>query len=196
MSYLGIVLTFVFVNNLVLVQLLGLCPIVGVAKQVRSTIGLGASIASVSTVSSLVAWILDRLLLEPLGVGFLQIVVIVVAAAGTARGLDWVISRTSKLLYASVGVFLPVVTANCAVVGIALIAVRSQYGPLQSLVAGASGGLGAMMAMVLLATLREKLDSEWVPAPLRGMPITLITAGLIALAFLAFDKAFVTRLIG
>ncbi len=196
MSYIGIIVTFVFVNNVVLTQLLGLCPALGVTKRMESTVGLGVAVTVVAAIASLITWLFDHLVLVPLGVEFLQIIVVVLSAAGTAHGLEWIVSKSSKGLRDSIGLFLPLVTANCAVVGVALIAARSGYGPLESFVAGASGGAGAMMAMLLLSTLREKMESEWVPKALRGTPITLITAGLMAMAFLAFDKAFLVKLIG
>lgn len=196
MSYLGIIIAFVFVNNIVFTQLLGVSPMLGVTKRLGSTAGLGVSVTVVAAVSSFIAWALDRLVLVPLGVGFLDVIVVVLVAAGTAQGLDWLIERTSKPLHDSFGVFLPLVIANCAVVGIALLANRPDFGPLESLLAGASGGAGVLMAMVLISTLREKLEMEWVPEPLRGTPILLISAGLIAMAFLAFDKTFLVRLVG
>lgn len=196
MSYLGIILSFVFVNNIVFTELLGICPMFGVTRRLGSTVGLGLSVTVVAAISSLVAWVLERLVLAPLGLGFLEVIVVVLAAAGTAQGLDWLIERTSKRLYDSLGVFLPLVIANCAVVGIALLATRAQFGPLESLVAGASGGAGALMAMVLLSTLRSKMELEWVPAALRGTPITLISAGLVAMALLAFDKTLLARIVG
>lgn len=196
MSYLGIILTFVFVNNIVLSQLLGLCPIIGVTRHRRSTLGLGIAVTVVSALSTLFAWIADRLVLEPAGAGFLRIIVTVLAAAGTAQLLDWVLAKVSKKLYQSVGMFLPLVVANCAVVGVALITLQGDYGPFQSFVAGASGGAGAMLAMLLLASLRERVESGWIPEALQGMPITLITAGLVAMTFLAFDKAFLVKLVG
>lgn len=196
MSYLGIILSFAFVNNIVFTELLGICPMFGVTRRLGSTVGLGLSVTVVAAISSLVAWVLERLVLAPLGLGFLEVIVVVLAAAGTAQGLDWLIERTSKRLYDSLGVFLPLVIANCAVVGIALLATRAQFGPLESLVAGASGGAGALMAMVLLSTLRSKMELEWVPAALRGTPITLISAGLVAMALLAFDKTLLARIVG
>lgn len=196
MSYLGIILSFVFVNNIVFTQVLGICPMLGVTKRLQSTVGLGLSVTVAAAISSLIVWVLERFVLAPLGLGFLDIVFVVLAAAGTAQGLDWIVSQTSRRLYAALGLFLPLVTANCAVVGIALLATRAQFGPIQSLVAGASGGAGTLMAMVLLSTLREKMEMEWVPAALRGTPIMLVTTGLIAMAFLAFDKTFLVKLLG
>lgn len=196
MSYLGIILGFVFVNNVVFTQVLGICPMLGVTKRLGPTVGLGVSVTVVAAIATLIAWAVERLVLVPLGIGFLEIIVVVLAAAGTAQGVDWLVARVSKRLYASIGVFLPLVTANCAVVGVALLATRAQFGPLESLVAGASGGAGTLMAMVLLSTLREKTEAEWVPPALRGTPIMLITTGLVAMAFLAFDKAFLVKLAG
>lgn len=195
-NYLAIILTFVFVSNVVFAQLLGLCPVGGITKRLRSAMGLGVAVSTVATVSSLLAWVVVRLVLLPLGIGFLRILAVVFIAAATAGVLEWAVAKVSKALYRSIGIFLPLVAANCAVVGIALIVLRTDYGPLESLVAGASGGAGTLLAMILITTLRERLESEWVPEPFRGTPITLISAGLIAMTFLAFDKVFLVRLIG
>lgn len=196
MSYLGIIIGLVFVNNVVFTQVLGICPMLGTTKRLGPTVGLGLSVTVVSAIASLISWSLERLVLVPLGIGFLEVIVVVLASAGTAQGLDWLLEKASKRIYSTLGVFLPLVTANCVVVGVALLAVGSQTGPLESLVAGVSGGAGALMAMVLLSTLREKMETEWVPAALRGTPIVLITTGLVAMAFLAFDKTFLVRLVG
>ena len=188
MSYVGIILTFVFVNNIVLTQFLGLCPALGATKHFESTIGVGLATTMVAAITALLAWALDHFVLLPLGVGFLQLIAFVLAGAVTARGLDRLLRTASRTLYAAVGLYLPMVTANCAVLGVALIAVRASYDLIESLVAGAAAGVGTLVALLLLSSIRLKLESEWVPPALRGLPITLISAGLMSLAFMAFDR--------
>ena len=146
--------------------------------------------------STLLAWVVEHELLAPLGIEFLRTIVVISISAGTAQLLDWLLSTFSMRLYRNVGGYLPLLTADSAVVGIALIVVKTNYGPIESFVAGLAGGVGVLLASVLLMTLRERLESPRVPRSLQGTPILLISAGLMAMALLAFDKAFVTRLIG
>ncbi len=196
MSYVGIILTLVFVNNVVLSQLLGLCPLVSASRRVESAAILGFAVTFVSSLAALATWAVERLVLLPLDIGYFRIVAFVLTTVGLVRLLDFLVLRTSSSLRASLQVYLPLLVPNCAVLGITLIAERSGYGALESFVAGAAAGAGFLVSILLLASIREKLESEWVPRPLRGLPIALISAGLIALAFLAFDKALVKNLIG
>ena len=196
MTYIGIILTFVFINNFILTQFLGLCPFIGVSKNVESAVGMGFAVTFVMTLAALTTWALQNLILIPLGIGFLQTVTFILVIAALVQLVEMVVQKISPPLYKALGIFLPLITTNCAVLGIALIAVRNEYSALESLVAGFAAGVGFMLAIVLMSTIREKLDSEWVPKPLRGTPIAFITGGLMALAFMAFDKALLQNLIG
>ncbi len=194
MSYIGIVLTFVFVNNIVLSQFLGLCPFFGVTTRFDSAVGFGIAVTTVPTLAALLTWAIQHFLLLPLGLEVLQILVFVLASAGIAQLLQVFVQSVMQRSFAAI--YLPAVTANCAVFGVVLIAARGNYGPLQSLFAGLAAGAGVLLAAVLLTGIRRQLEREWVPAPFRGLPITLISAGLMSLAFMAFDHLFLRNLVG
>lgn len=196
MSYLGILITFVFINNFILTQFLGLCPFIGVSKNVESAVGMGFAVTFVTSLASLATWAIQNFILVPLNITFLQTITFILVIAALVQLVEMVIQKISPPLYKALGIYLPLITTNCAVLGIALIAVRSGYNALESFVAGFSAGAGFLLAILLMSTLREKLDMEWVPKPLRGVPIAFITGGLMALAFMAFDKALLKNLIG
>ena len=196
MSYVGIIITFAFINNFILTQFLGLCPFIGVSRKTDSAVGMGFAVIFVMSLASLITWAVYRLVLVPLGIGFLQTIAFILVIASLVQLVEMVIQKTSPALYQALGIYLPLITTNCAVLGIALIAVRNEYNALESFVAGFSAGLGFLIAIVIMSTIREKLDGEWVPKPFRGIPISFVTAGLMALAFAAFDRALLNNLIG
>lgn len=196
MTYVGIIITFVFVNNFILTQFLGLCPFIGVSKNVESAVGMGLAVTFVMSLASITTWAVYRLILVPLSLTFLQTITFILVIAALVQLVEMVVQKISPPLYRALGIYLPLITTNCAVLGIALIAVRNEYGPLESFVGGFSAGLGFLLAILLMSTLREKLDNEAVPKPFRGSPIAFITGGLMALAFMAFDKALLSNLIG
>lgn len=196
MTYIGIIITFVFINNFILTQFLGLCPFIGVSRNVDSAVGMGFAVTFVMSIASLTTWAIYHWLLVPLNLGFLQTITFILVIAALVQLVEMIIQKISPPLYKALGIYLPLITTNCAVLGIALIAVRSGYNALESFIAGFAAGLGFLLAILLMSTLREKLDAEWVPRPLRGTPIAFITGGLMALAFMAFDKALLRNLIG
>lgn len=196
MTYIGIIITFVFINNFILTQFLGLCPFIGVSKNVESAVGMGFAVTFVMALASFTTWAIYHLVLVPLEIEFLQTITFILVIASLVQFVEMVIQKISPPLYKALGIFLPLITTNCAVLGIALIAVRNDYNAMESFVAGIAAGLGFMLAIILMSTIREKLDSEWIPKPFRGVPIAFITAGLMALAFMAFDKALLNNLVG
>ncbi len=196
MTYVGIIITFVFINNFILTQFLGLCPFIGVSKDVEQAVGMGFAVTFVMSLASITTWLIYHVILIPLGIGFLQTITFILVIATLVQFVEMVIQKISPPLYKALGIYLPLITTNCAVMGIALIAVRNEYNALESFVAGFSAGAGFLLAIVLMSTIREKLDAEWVPKPFRGIPIAFITGGLMALAFMAFDKALLRNLIG
>lgn len=196
MTYIGIIITFVFINNFILTQFLGLCPFIGVSKNVESAVGMGFAVTFVMSIASLVTWIIYNLILIPLNITFLQTITFILVIATLVQLVEMVIQKISPPLYKALGIYLPLITTNCAVLGIALIAVRNNYNALESFVAGFAAGLGFLLAIVLMSTLREKLDTERIPKAFRGIPIAFITGGLMALAFMAFDKALLNNLLG
>ncbi len=196
MTYVGIIITFVFINNFILTQFLGLCPFIGVSRQMEPAVGMGFAVIFVMSLASLITWMIYTWILIPLGIAYLQTITFILVIAALVQLVEMTIQKTAPPLYKALGIYLPLITTNCAVLGIALIAVRSNYNAMESFVAGFSAGVGFMLALVLMASIREKLDTEWVPKPFRGVPIAFVTAGLMALAFMAFDKALLRNLIG
>lgn len=196
MSLLGILITYMFVSNLILTQFLGLCPFIGVSRNTEAAVGMGFAVTFVMAIASLTTWAIRNFILLPLDLEFLQTVSFILVIASLVQLVEMVIQKASPPLYRGLGIYLPLITTNCAVMGIALFAARSNYGGLESFVAGISGGLGFLLAIVSMSAIREKLELEWVPRPLRGVPIAFVTGGLMALAFMAFDKALLNNLVG
>ena len=196
MSYIGIIITFVFINNFILTQFLGLCPFIGVSKNVESAVGMGFAVTFVMALASISTWVIYNYILIPLDIVFLQTITFILVIAALVQFVELVIQKISPALYKALGIFLPLITTNCAVLGIALINVRNDYSALESFIAGIAAGLGFLLAILLMSTIRVKLDSEWVPKPFRGIPIAFITGGLMALAFMAFDNALLNNLLG
>ncbi len=196
MTYIGIIITFVFINNFILTQFLGLCPFIGVSKNIESAVGMGFAVTFVMAIASLTTWAIQTFILVPLGITFLQTITFILVIASLVQFVELVIQKISPALYKALGIYLPLITTNCAVLGIAIISVQSKYNALESFIAGFAAGLGFLLAILLMSAIRTKLDSEWIPKPFRGIPIAFITGGLMALAFMAFDKALLTNLIG
>jgi len=196
MSYIGIIITFVFINNFILTQFLGLCPFIGVSKNVESAVGMGFAVTFVMAIASIATWVIYNYVLIPLDITFLQTITFILVIAALVQFVELVIQKISPALYKALGIFLPLITTNCAVLGIALINVRNNYNALESFIAGIAAGLGFLLAILLMSTIRVKLDSEWVPKPFKGIPIAFITGGLMALAFMAFDNALLNNLLG
>jgi electron transport complex protein RnfA len=195
-TYIGIIITFVFINNFILTQFLGLCPFIGVSRNTDSALGMGFAVIFVMSMASITTWAIYNLILVPLGLQFLQTITFILIIATLVQFVEMVIQKVSPPLYKALGIYLPLITTNCAVLGIALIAVRSEYNAPESFVAGFAAGVGFLLAILVMSTLREKLDQEWVPKAFRGVPIAFVTAGLMALAFMAFDKALLKNLLG
>ncbi|MFW5842588.1 MAG: electron transport complex subunit RsxA [Spirochaetota bacterium] len=196
MTYIGIIITFVFINNFILTQFLGLCPFIGVSKNVESAVGMGFAVTFVMSLASLTTWAIYNWLLVPFGITYLQTITFILVIAGLVQLVEMVVQKISPPLYRALGIYLPLITTNCAVLGIALIAVRNEYNAIESFIAGFAAGLGFLLAILLMSTLREKLERESVPKYFRGTPIAFITGGLMAMAFMAFDKALLSNLIG
>jgi len=157
---------------------------------------MGFAVTFVMALASFATWAIYHLILIPLNIEFLQTITFILVIASLVQFVEMVIQKISPPLYKALGIFLPLITTNCAVMGIALIAVQNKYNALESFVAGIAAGLGFLLAIVLMSTIREKLDNEWIPKPFRGVPIAFITGGLMALAFMAFDKALLNNLLG
>jgi electron transport complex protein RnfA len=196
MFYIGIIITYVLVNNFILTQFMGLCPFIGVSRNVENAIGMGFALTFTTTLASIVTWVIQRFVLVPLHIEFLQTISFILVIAGLVQFIEIVIQKISPPLYKALGIYLPLITTNCIVLGIAVLNVRNNYDALGSFLAGFSAGLGFLLAIILMSTIREKLDFEWIPKPFRGMPNAFVTGGLMALAFMAFDKALLANLLG
>lgn len=175
------------VNNVVLSQFLGLCPFLGVSKKVKTAAGMGAAVIFVITLASSVAAVIYRFVLEPNGLAYLETIVFILVIAALVQFVEMFLKKFLKSLYQSLGVYLPLITTNCAVLGVALTNVQKSYGILTSIVNGFATAAGFTIAIVILAGIREKTEHNDVPESFRGMPITMITAGLMAIAFCGFS---------
>ncbi len=196
MTYIGIIITYVFVSNLVLSQFLGLCPFIGVSKNTESAVGMGFAVTFVMSLATLITWALQHFILVPLNIVFLQTVTFILVIASLVQLVEMVVRKYSPPLYQALGIYLPLITTNCGVLGIALISVNESYGPMESFIAGLSAGIGFLIALLFMSGIRERLDTEKVPKHLKGTPIAFISGGLMALAFMAFDRALLSNIIG
>lgn len=196
MSWFGIILTFALVDNVVLSRLLGVCPAVCTTGGMRASVGIGVSTGILMALSALAGLAADALVLSPLGLTFLRTPVFVLVVAALALLVETGLSRILPGTTERWGVSFSEVAINTATVGVVLIVTRSGYSALESVVAGLAAGAGYLLVSALMTAIRERLDVERVPRALRGLPLHLISAGLLAFAFLAFDRAFLLRVIG
>lgn len=194
MSYIGIIVTYVFISNFILVQFMGLCPFIGVSKNSESAIGMGLAVTFVTGVASVVCWCVYEGLLVPLNLQYLKTIAFILVIAALVQLVEMVLKKMSPALYKALGIFLPLITTNCAVLGIALINVDESFNLLESFTSGVSAGVGFTMAIVLMSNIRERLELKPVRRLFKGVPIAFISAGLMALAFMAFDKTLLYNL--
>ncbi|WP_029685860.1 electron transport complex subunit RsxA [Tatumella saanichensis] len=186
-DYLLLFIGTVLVNNFVLVKFLGLCPFMGVSKKLETAIGMGLATTFVITLASICAWLVNDLILVPLDLVYLRTMAYILVIAVTVQFTEMVVRKTSPSLYRLLGIFLPLITTNCAVLGVPLLSVNLKQTFLQAALYGFSASLGFSLVMVLFAGIRERLVLANVPAPFKGSSIALITAGLMALAFMGFS---------
>ena len=185
-EYALILLSTILVNNYVLVKFLGLCPFMGVSRKLETAIGMGLATTFVLTLSSICAYLTDHYLLIPLGLEYLRTIAFILVIAVVVQFTEMVVHKTSPLLYNVLGIFLPLITTNCAVLGVALLNVQNDYGFVESALYGFGAAVGFSLVMVLFAAMRERVAVADVPETFRGVPIALITAGLMSLAFMGF----------
>ncbi len=194
MSYIGILVTYIFVQNFILVQFMGLCPFIGVSKNSESAIGMGMAVTFVTAVASVVCYAVYYFLLVPFALEYLKTISFILVIAALVQLVEMVVRKMSPSLYKALGIYLPLITTNCAVLGIAIINIDNGYNMLESFVAGAAAGLGFTLAIILMSNIRERLENTPVRKVFKGVPIAFISAGLMALAFMAFDKSLLTNL--
>jgi len=185
-DYVIILISTVLVNNFVLVKFLGLCPFMGVSKKTDAALGMGLATTFVLTLSSVLSYLLYTYLLVPFELEYLRTIGFILAIATVVGFTEMAIHKTSPVLYQVLGIYLPLITTNCAVLGVALLNIGEDHNFMQSAIFGMGAAIGFTLVMVLFASLRERIDAGDVPTPFKGAPIALITAGLMSLAFMGF----------
>ena len=186
-ALLGILLSAVLTENFILVKFYGICPFLGVSKKIDTALGMGMAVTFVMAMASAACWAVDSYVLQPLDLGYMQTISFILVIASLVQVVEMFLKKFVPALYKALGVFLPLITTNCAVLGVVLVNVQAGYNFLISVINGAAGGLGFTLAIVLFASLRERVDKADPPQCFEGFPITLIAAGLLALAFMGFS---------
>lgn len=187
MEYILIFISAKFVNNIVLSQFLGICPFLGVSKKVDTAMGMGAAVAFVLTLATIVTFLLQQFVLVPLHIEYLQTISFILVIASLVQMVEIILKKISPPLYQALGIFLPLITTNCAVLGVAILVIQKQFSLIESVVYAFSTAIGFALALIVFAGLREQLALTNVPKGMRGMSIVLITAGLLSLAFMGFS---------
>ena len=186
-SLILIIVSTALINNVILSQFLGLCSFLGVSKQIKTSLSLGGAVIFVITIASAVANLLYTLILAPLDLSYLQTIVFILVIAALVQIVEMFLKKTMPALHAALGIYLPLITTNCAVLGVAINNVSDGYNFIESVIAGLGTGVGFTLAIVILAGIRESIDEDEVPAPVKGAPLVLFSAGLMAIAFMGFS---------
>lgn len=187
MEYLLIFISAIFVNNIILSQFLGICPFLGVSRKIDTALGMGAAVAFVLTLSTIVTWLVQTYVLNPLGLQYLQTLAFILVIATLVQMVEIILKKVSPPLYQALGIFLPLITTNCAVLGVAILVIQKDFNLLSSIVYAFSTALGFALALTVFAGIREQLSLVQVPKGMQGMAIVLVTAGLLSLAFMCFS---------
>ena len=187
MEYLLIFISAIFVNNIILSQFLGICPFLGVSRKIDTALGMGAAVAFVLTLSTIVTWLVQTYVLNPLGLQYLQTLAFILVIATLVQMVEIILKTVSPPLYQALGIFLPLITTNCAVLGVAILVIQKDFNLLSSIVYAFSTALGFALALTVFAGIREQLSLVQVPKGMQGMAIVLVTAGLLSLAFMGFS---------
>ena len=187
MEYLLIFISAIFVNNIILSQFLGICPFLGVSRKIDTALGMGAAVAFVLTLSTIVTWLVQTYVLNPLGLQYLQTLAFILVIATLVQMVEIILKKVSPPLYQALGIFLPLITTNCAVLGVAILVIQKDFNLLSSIVYAFSTALGFALALTVFAGIREQLSLVQVPKRMQGMAIVLVTAGLLSLAFMGFS---------
>lgn len=187
MEYLLIFISAIFVNNIILSQFLGICPFLGVSRKIDTALGMGAAVAFVLTLSTIVTWLVQTYVLNPLGLQYLQTLAFILVIATLVQMVEIILKKVSPPLYQALGIFLPLITTNCAVLGVAILVIQKDFNLLSSIVYAFSTALGFALALTVFAGIREQLLLVQVPKGMQGMAIVLVTAGLLSLAFMGFS---------
>jgi len=187
MEYLLIIISAILVNNIVLAQFLGVCPFLGVSNKISTSVGMTGAVTFVMVLASIVTYLIYTYLLIPLGIGFMQTITYIFVIASLVQLVEIILKKVSQALYQALGIFLPLITTNCAVLGVTLLVIKKHFNLLEGVVYSFATALGFGLALILLAGIREQLDMAEVPKGMKGAPISLLVAGILALAFMGFS---------
>jgi len=187
MEYIIIFISAVFVNNIVLAKFLGICPFLGVSNRVGTAAGMSAAVLFVMVLATIVTYLLQKFVLDPFHIAYMQTIVFILVIAALVQMVETILKKISPSLYQALGIFLPLITTNCAVLGIAILTIQNDYNLMQGVVFTAANAIGFGLAIIIFAGLRERLELQGVPKGMKGFPISLIMAGLLSLAFMGFS---------
>lgn len=186
MEYILIIISAVFVNNIVLAQFLGICPFLGVSNKINTAVGMSGAVTFVIVLATIVTYLIQVFILDKLGIGFMQTITFILIIAALVQMVEIILKKISQPLYQALGIFLPLITTNCAVLGVAILVIRKNYNLLEGVVYSAATAVGFGLALIILAGIREQYDLLDIPKGMKGVPISLVTAGILALAFMGF----------
>lgn len=184
--YLIIIIAAIFVNNIVLAQFLGICPFLGVSGKVSTATGMSMAVMFVMTLATIVTWLIKYYILNPFGLDFLQTISFILIIASLVQMVEIILKKVSPPLYQALGIFLPLITTNCAVLGVAILTIQKDFGLMEGVVYAIANAIGFALALLLFAGIREHLEMMEVPKGMRGIPVALVAAGILALAFMGF----------
>ena len=187
MELIGIIIVAIFVNNVVFSQFLGICPFLGVSKKVDTAIGMGIAVMFVLTIATIVTYLIHKGILEPFNLEYLQTISFILVIASLVQMVEIVLKKTSPALYEALGVFLPLITTNCVILGVAILVIQKDFNLLESVIYAVSTAIGYAIAIIIFSSIREQLALTKLPKSMQGIPIALITAGIIAMAFMGFS---------
>ena len=188
MEYILIIIGAIFVNNIVLSQFLGICPFLGVSKKISTAAGMSGAVLFVMTLATIVTWLIQNYILDPFNIGFLQTITFILVIASLVQMVEIILKKVSPALFQALGIFLPLITTNCAVLGVAILTVQKDFTLLEGVVFAISHAIGFGLALIIFSGIREHLDLMEVPKGMRGVPIALVSAGILALAFMGFSN--------
>ena len=186
MEYLIIFISAIFVNNIVFSQFLGICPFLGVSKKLSTALGMGAAVTFVMVIATLVTYLIQVFILDPNGLGFMQTISFILVIAALVQMVEIILKKVSPALYQALGVFLPLITTNCTILGVAILVIQKNFDLGQSIMYAFSTALGYTLALIIFAVIREQLAMTAIPKALKGVPIALIVAGILSMAFMGF----------
>jgi electron transport complex protein RnfA len=187
MEYIIIIISAIFVNNVVLAQFLGICPFLGVSNRVNTALGMAGAVTFVIVLATIVTYLVQIYVLNPLGIAFMQTITFILVIAFLVQMVEIILKKISQPLYQALGIFLPLITTNCAVLGVAILVIKKNYNLLEGVVYGGATAIGFGLALVILAGIREQMDLMNIPKGMKGVPISLVIAGILALAFMGFS---------